>query len=68
MLKRTNNILLASSHNSTSKAFVCYFTATSYFPASQVPADLCTHLIYAFGTVTPQGIKPTKSSDVQNYK
>ncbi|KAI8774725.1 chitinase protein 4 [Biomphalaria glabrata] len=53
---------------STDKLFVCYYTATGYFPATQVPADLCSHIIYSYGNVSPDGIKPKKSEDVQNYK
>jgi chitinase len=47
---------------------VCYYTPTSYFPASQVPGDLCTHIIYAFAKVTPAGIQPLSQGDIGNYK
>ncbi|KAL8592121.1 hypothetical protein ACOMHN_033492 [Nucella lapillus] len=31
---------------------VCYYTPTGYFPASKVPSKACTHLIYAFGSLS----------------
>jgi hypothetical protein len=34
------------------RMLICYFTPTTYFPTSKVPYDLCTHIIYAFGTIS----------------
>ena len=31
---------------------VCYYTPTSYFLPSRVPSGACTHLIYAFGSLS----------------
>ncbi|PVD30176.1 hypothetical protein C0Q70_09438 [Pomacea canaliculata] len=39
----------------SSPILACYYQPTGYFPPSKVPADLCTHLIYAFGTITSSG-------------
>ncbi|XP_050388727.2 acidic mammalian chitinase isoform X3 [Patella vulgata] len=44
--------------------FVCYFTQTSYFPPSAVPAKTCTHLIYAFGLISGGTIKFRDQTDV----
>ncbi|KAH9513376.1 Chitinase-like protein 4 [Bulinus truncatus] len=50
------------------KLFICYYSSTSYFPAAQVPSDICSHIIYSYANVTPSGIKPKSSADVENYK
>ncbi|BFY97739.1 hypothetical protein BsWGS_00778 [Bradybaena similaris] len=47
---------------------VCYYSSTSYFPVSQVPADLCTHIIFAFGKIAVEGIQPLAPGDVDKYK
>ncbi|CAG5125979.1 unnamed protein product [Candidula unifasciata] len=63
--------LLLSLHgivNAARPLMVCYYTATSYFPVSQVPANVCTHIIYAFGRVDVEGIQPQSPGDLQNYR
>lgn len=47
---------------------LCYYVPTSYFPVSDVPADLCSHLVYSFGQITSTGIVPVRQSDLQRYR
>lgn len=51
------------------RKLVCYFQPTSYFSAADVPGSLCTHLIYAFGTITSdgQGITPPSGGQAAEW-
>lgn len=51
------------------RKLVCYYHPTGYFPASKVPGDACTHLIYAFGTITRAGpsIAPPSSAQASSW-
>ncbi|XP_041366515.1 acidic mammalian chitinase-like [Gigantopelta aegis] len=46
---------------------VCYYHNTSYFPPSEVPYRLCTHVIYAFGSISNDTIVPEKPGDLAIY-
>uniref|UniRef100_A0A0B6ZXL3 GH18 domain-containing protein n=1 Tax=Arion vulgaris TaxID=1028688 RepID=A0A0B6ZXL3_9EUPU len=68
LLFHVNGCVEHHENRTSGKLMVCYYIATTYLPARQVPADMCTHIIYAFGQITKQGIQPSSPGDLQNYK
>nr|KAG5690411.1 hypothetical protein BaRGS_026458 [Batillaria attramentaria] len=68
---RCQNVVSMSANepSNSGRKLVCYYQPTSYFPASRVPASTCTHLIYAFGTITSAGpgIAPPSSGQASAW-
>ncbi|XP_071102080.1 acidic mammalian chitinase-like [Haliotis cracherodii] len=49
------------------KTFVCYYQPSARVPISKIPANLCTHVVYAFAEASKTGITPARSSDLARY-
>lgn len=65
-----NVVRFYQNHNTTfgNKILACYYTRSRRMAASSVPSNLCTHLIYAFGVMSPSGIAPNTPADTHDYK
>ncbi|XP_076472520.1 chitinase-3-like protein 1 isoform X2 [Babylonia areolata] len=48
----SNHTAAAAATADSGRMVVCYYTPTSYFHASMVPSHACTHLVYAFGSLS----------------
>ncbi|XP_041367856.1 chitotriosidase-1-like isoform X2 [Gigantopelta aegis] len=49
------------------KNIVCYYHQTLYFPPSEVPHQLCTHIVYAFASISNDTIVPDRPGDTETY-
>nr|AJA37847.1 chitinase-like lectin [Littorina littorea] len=47
---------------------VCYFTPTQRFPADRVPSEACSHLIYAFGSLSTSASEPNITAPSQGQR
>ena len=51
--------------NDDGPMLVCYYTPVHYFLPSKVPSNACTHLIYAFGSISMGSSGPNISAPTQ---
>ncbi|XP_067649401.1 acidic mammalian chitinase-like isoform X2 [Haliotis asinina] len=50
-----------------SKTFVCYYQPSARVPIASIPANLCTHVTYAFAEASKNGISPAHTTDLAKY-